>query len=61
MKVRYTEGPESRVIPAARAVAERGEWVDLPDELAKGLLAQGWEQQKQSPPKSDAADRGEEE
>ena len=59
MQVRYTEGPESRVIPAARAVVARGEWVDLPDDIASGLVAQGWEQKKK-PTKTEAADRGEE-
>lgn len=42
MKVKYTEGPESQAIPAARLRAARGETVEVPDEIGERLVEQGW-------------------
>lgn len=49
MKVLYEEGPRALMVPAAGGVtARRGEAIDVPDEIGKQLLAQGWKQADKS-------------
>lgn len=51
-RIRYTDGPdEVSVSPAGHPqfVASRGEWVDdVPAEVAKQLVAQGWESESKA-------------
>lgn len=42
MKVQYDEGVESLVISACGVIATRGEAVEVPDEIGKQLVVQGW-------------------
>jgi len=42
MKVKFTEGPEALNVPAAGVVAERDQAVEVPDEIGKNLIKQGW-------------------
>lgn len=43
MKVRYNEGSDALTVPAAGVVAQRGQVVEVPAEVGKQLLDQGWE------------------
>jgi hypothetical protein len=54
MKVQYEEGPESLLIARAGVVAERGQAVEVPDEIGKLLLTQGWSQVGKSTPKKES-------
>lgn len=44
MKVRYTEGPDALELADAGVIAERGEAVEVPDEVGERLLEQGFEE-----------------
>lgn len=50
MKVRYDEGPDEVEIAELRLIVGRGEAVEVPTELGKQLVKQGWEEAKQSKP-----------
>lgn len=51
MKVKFEEGPEALNIPACGVIAERGKEVDVPDDIGKKLLDQGWSEAGKSTPK----------
>jgi hypothetical protein len=44
MKVQYDEGPDALNVPACGVIAQRGEAVDVPDEIGESLIEQGWKQ-----------------
>jgi hypothetical protein len=46
MKVRYEEGPESLLIAEVGVQAERGEAVEVPNEVGEKLVSQGWTEVK---------------
>ena len=46
MKVRYTEGPESLLIAEVGVEVERGDAVEVPSEVGKKLVDQGWTEVK---------------
>jgi hypothetical protein len=50
MKVQYDEGPDALNVPACGVIAQRGEAVDVPDEIGKSLIEQGWKQAGKSKP-----------
>ena len=54
MKVRYTEGPDELVIAAIGVKAKRGEAVEVPNEIGKSLIEQGWENVKSTPKKKES-------
>jgi hypothetical protein len=54
MKVQYDEGPESQLIRHAGVIAERGQAVEVPDDIGKQLLTQGWSQVGKSTPKKES-------
>lgn len=41
MKVQYEEGPDSLLIAECGVIAERGEVVEVPNEIGKKLIDQG--------------------
>lgn len=42
MKVKFTSGPDALNVPAAGVIAERDKVVEVPDEIGKKLIEQGW-------------------
>jgi hypothetical protein len=50
MKVQFNEGPESLLISACGVIAQRGESVEVPEEIGKQLIEQGWSQSGKSKP-----------
>lgn len=50
MRVKFTEGPDALEIAELRQVVQRGEAVDVPNEVGKKLIDQGWEKAKASSP-----------
>lgn len=54
MKVCYSEGPDALTVPAAGVVAQRGQAVDVPAEVGKQLLEQGWEKADKAASKKEA-------
>ena len=51
MKVRYEDGPESLLIAEVGVQVERGETVEVPDEVGTKLVEQGWSSTSKSTPK----------
>lgn len=51
MKVRYEDGPESILIAEVGIQVERGETVEVPDEVGTKLVDQGWSSTSKSTPK----------
>lgn len=51
MKVKFSEGPDALNIPACGVIAERGKEVEVPDEIGKSLITQGWSEVGKSSPK----------
>lgn len=43
MRVQYPEGPRSLTIAAIGITAQRGEPVEVPDDVGEQLLRQGWQ------------------
>lgn len=54
MKVRYKEGPDALVIATVGVKAERGEAVEVPNEIGEQLVAQGWDEVKSTAKKKEA-------
>ncbi len=52
MRVRFAEGEDELQleVEGQRLSVKRGEAVDVPNEVGKRLLEQGWEEAKQSKP-----------
>lgn len=46
MKVRYEDGPEVVLIAEVGVQVERGETVEVPNEVGEKLVDQGWETSK---------------
>lgn len=53
MKVRYEDGPESLLIAEVGVQVERGEAVEVPDEVGEKLIDQGWTTTKSTPKKKE--------
>lgn len=53
MKVRYEDGPESLLIAEVGVQVERGEAVEVPDEVGEKLVEQGWTAAKSTPKKKE--------
>lgn len=43
MKVRYNEGPDSLLVAEVGVKAERGEAIEVPNEVGEKLVEQGWD------------------
>jgi hypothetical protein len=53
MKVRFEDGPESLLVAEVGIQVERGETVEVPDEVGTKLVEQGWTASKSTPKKKE--------